>query len=474
MRNGLKLLAFAVVQSVLIAGCGGSYNTATPGPGPGAQTAQVSVTVTDAPPSGVTVFSFEVTITGATLNPGNVDLLAGKSPQRIEVKKLETENAFLSTANIKAGNYTSLNLTFSNPELTFRNETGATLAGCAPGGVCEIKPTGILTSTVNGLYYTTSGTQSGISIDLNLASLITTSLGVDFGSAASITASQQAKNSEGQLGDLEDLNGIVASPSASQFMLQTADLGTIAVAIDTNTQFDGFDNCTQANVTCVLSGQAVEVDLMLLASGTLVAKKIELQDDMQGAADDELDGIVSKIDGPNQFEMVVVDELRSVANVSVGDPVTVMLSATGGGAAFQVDGNGLAVPPSLQQVFESQVDSSQLAPGQTVQVRKRGVTGGPSPAAITVTTDRVRLRATSLTATISGAPTGGNFNIGSLPTLFTTDGINLIQVQTSSNTNFDNVNGASGLADGTSVSVRGLLFKNASNPVIIADKVRKR
>ena len=111
---------------------------------------------------------------------------------------------------------------------------------------------------------------------------------------------------------------------------------------------------------------------------------------------------------------------------------------------------------------------------QTVQVRKVSLAGGPSPAVITVTTNRVRLRDTRLTALVSGAPTGNNFNIGTLPGLFTANGIGTIQVQTSSNTSFDSVAGVSGLADGNTVSVRGLLFKNAPAPVIVADKVRKR
>jgi hypothetical protein len=98
---------------------------------PGAQSAQVTLSMTDAPPAGVTVITFEVSVTSATLYPGNVDLLAGKGPVRIEVKKLETESAFLSTASITPASFTQLNLTFANPELTFMNNTGANLAGCA-------------------------------------------------------------------------------------------------------------------------------------------------------------------------------------------------------------------------------------------------------------------------------------------------------------------------------------------------------
>ncbi|HVS88306.1 MAG TPA: hypothetical protein VHF01_08790, partial [Candidatus Acidoferrum sp.] len=47
--------------------------TVTQSPSPGATA--VSVTMTDTPPAGATLLAFEVNVTGATLNPGSVDLL---------------------------------------------------------------------------------------------------------------------------------------------------------------------------------------------------------------------------------------------------------------------------------------------------------------------------------------------------------------------------------------------------------------
>ncbi len=468
MRKSLLFflsIAFAVAAAV---GCGGSTSVAPPPP---AQAAQMSVSVTDAPPAGVTVLSFEVTVSGASLSPGNVDLLAGKTPPRIEVKKLETESAFLSTLSIPAGSYTSLNLTFANPELTFLNNTGAALAGCANGAICEIKPSGTLTATVNGTFDVTSGTQSGLLVDLNVASLISGSLGVDFSAAGAVTATQQTKQAKGELEDLDDVDGILKSPANNQFTLQTADMGTITVTTDANTEFGDFEGCTAANFSCLVDGQSVEADLMLLSAGSFLAKKVELHDSVAEAADDELDGVVSKIDSATQFEVVVLDELRNITNVSVGNPVTVTLQAS---PSFQVDANGLQVPSNLANAFTAAGDTSQLLPGQTVQVRVRSTSGGPTPAPITVATDRVRLRMTRFTATVSGSVSGSNFNVGGLPGIFTANGVTLIQVQTSSSTNFENVSGASGLADGNTVSLRGLLFVSAPNPVLIADKVRKR
>jgi len=469
MRKSFLLLAVTFFTVACITGCGGSYTAPPPS---GAQAAQMSVSITDTPPAGVTVLSFEVTVTGASLSPGGVDLLAGKTPPRLEVKNLETESAFLSTLSIPAGTYTGLALTFANPELTFLNNTGTALAGCAVGAVCEIKPTGTLSSTVNGNFVVTAGMQSGILIDLNLVSLLSGTLGVDFSASGAVSATQQTKQAEGELEDLEDVNGILKSPANNQFTLQTTDMGNITVSVDTSTEFSDFESCTAANFSCLVDGQSVEVDLALMGAGTFLAKKVELHDNVAEAADDELDGVVSKVDSATQFELVVLDELRNVTNVSVGNPVIVTLQSSG--ATFEVDANGLTVPSNLQQAFTASGDTSQLIPGQVVQVRVRSTSGGPAPAAIMVTTDRVRLRMTQFTATVSGSVAGNNFSVGALSGIFTSAGVTSIQVQTSSSTNFENVSGASGLADGNIVSSRGLLFASAPSPVLIADKVRKR
>src|SRR5229473_2520206 len=143
-RSVLAVCGLLFVCVLVVYSCGGSMSNPLQQGSPA-----LSVTVTDTPPTGVSVLSFEVSVTGATLNPGSVDLLAGRGPVRIEVEELETESAFLNTAGVNPGTYTSLNLTFANPELTFKNGTAAMVAGCAPGAVCEIKPTGTLSSTVN-------------------------------------------------------------------------------------------------------------------------------------------------------------------------------------------------------------------------------------------------------------------------------------------------------------------------------------
>ncbi len=442
--------------------------TVTSAPAPGASA--VSVTITDTPPAGVTLLSFEVAVTGATLNPGNVDLLGGKGPIRIEVKQLETESAFLSTATVAPGTFASLTLTFANPELTFKNDTGATLAGCAVEAVCEIKPTGPLTSTVNfpgsGIVVM-ANSPTGIQVDVNPGTILNATLGVDFSLAGAVSAQQLAMKPSGELGDLNDFKGAVQNVDATnkKFTLHTAN-GDFPITTDSNTEID-FQACAANNFTCLQNNQFVEVDVELMAGGVFLATKIAFEDDTEG---DELEGIVFKIDDAAHFEMVVVDELKSVNNVSIGNPTVVTLS----NPEFRVKDDGLHVPSALQGDFEGATDTSQLLPGQTVQIRLTSPANPGPPVAVTA--DRVRLRMTQFTASVkAGSVVPPNFSVDTLPALFITVGISDSHVQTSSETDFEGVSGVSALADGNAVSLRGLLFKNgALPPELIAKKIRKR
>jgi hypothetical protein len=422
--------------------------------------------LTDTPPPGVTVISFEVTITGAVLQPGNVSLVT--TPIEVEVKRLEVEAAFLNTINVPAGTYTSITLTLSNPELTFKNDTGATLAGCANGAVCELQPNVSGTFTFSGAPFPLTimaNSPIGLLIDANLNNIIQGNLSLDFGGANAFTVTQLAPVAgTGQLEEIE-LEGVVANKDATnnQFTLQTF-RGNLTVQVNANTEFEDFEDigCNAANFTCVQNGQVVEVELRLMPGGMLIAHEVEFEDN---AVNDELEGVVFSIDGPTQFRMVIIGQRRSVSGLDLGLPVTVTLAP---GTQFRVDDNGLTVPATQRTLFEGSVDTSQLMPGQTLQIRRLSSSSGTN-----INTDRVRLRGTRFTATVASVA-APNFVVNNLPSLFTSAGVTQIQVQTSSETDFDNVQGVSSLAAGNIVSLRGLLFKNIPDPILVAKKVRRR
>lgn len=469
---------------VLVAnGCGGNaYNMPTSTPADNLpQTSAVTLTVTDAPPAGVTVLSFEVTINSAVLNPGNVQLVT--NPQRIEVKQLETDSAFLSTMNAPAGTYQSITVNVTNPELTVMNNSGAAIGNCANNSVCHLEPAAAGNVTFSASPFPVvlvGGSPTGFQVDLNVANLLSNTLSVDFNASGAISVAQlplAGQPNDDRLADVDDLLGTAENLDAadSQFTLRTMS-GDFQIQANGNTQFE-IEGCAADNFSCIQTGQVVEVDSEVMNGGMFIARKIEAEgseagdkggDNNQG--ENEVEGIVFKIDDATHFEIVVLGELNATSNVALGNPVVVTLSSP----QFQVDANGLNVPSALQGAFEQATDTSQLMPGQEVQIRSTSG-GNTMGSPITITTNRVRLRETQFTATISGAPVPPNFTVGNLPGLFTSMGVTSILVQTSSQTNFQGGTGLGSLADQNQVSLRGLLFANGANPpTLIVDKVRKR
>jgi Domain of unknown function (DUF5666) len=469
--SGRKLAWLILIAMVFaFSGCGGySSSSTTTYPPLMGQSAMVTVTITDTPPAGVTVLSFELTVNGATLNPGNVPLVY--TPAKIEVRQLETESAFLSTFGVPTGTYQSVTFNFTNPELTILNQSGAAIGSCANNSVCELKPAVAGNVTFSGAPFPvalTTATPAGFQVDVNVANLITNTLTVDFNASGVLTVAQLPLpgHPADHLDDLDDLIGSVLNldTANSKFTLHTA-TADLAIQANSNTQFE-FESCAANNFSCLQNGLVVKVDTEVMAGGAFLAHKIEFEDD---AADDELEGVVFKIDDATHIELAVLGELRSVSNVNIGDPIVVTLS----NPTFEVKNDGLNVPSSLQGAFQSATDTSQLLPGQVVEIRATSPASTGPP--ITVTTDRVRLRMSQFTATVMGAPAPPSFTLGNLPALFTNAGISSIGVQTSSATQFESVTGVSALADQNIVSVRGLLFNNGANPPqLIADKVRKR
>ncbi len=484
-------------------GCGGTASNmmTTAPPVSSSETSAVTLTVTDAPPAGVTVLSFEVTVNGAVLNPGNVQLIT--NPQRIEVKQLETDSAFLSTMNVPAGTYQSITISVTNPELTVMNNSGAAIGNCANNSVCHLEPAAAGNVTFSSSPFPvvlSGGSPTGFQVDLNVANLLSGTLGVDFNASGAINVAQLPlagqPNNNNELDDVDDLLGTAENLDAadSQFTLHTMS-GDFQIQTNANTQFE-LEGCAADNFSCIQTGEVVEVDSEVMSGGAFIARKIEAENgdddknDDNNQAENEVEGIIFKVDDATHFELVVLGELSASNNVALGNPVVVTLA----NPQFQVDANGLNVPSTLQGAFEQATDTWQLMPGQVVQIRSANG-GNPTGSPITMTTNRVRLRETQFTATVSGAPVPPDFTVSNLPGLFTSMGVTSIVVQTSSQTNFqgNNGQGSSGkgssgqggggqggaglgsLTDQSQVSLRGLLFVNGANPpTMIVDKVRQR
>lgn len=466
-RSALLVVLVSLLALVTWSCSGGGSNN--PPPPPGQNTAPVSLTIGDAPPAGVTVLSFEVTVTQARLQPGNVNVLP--VPLEIEVKGLEVQPAILNTVNVATGTYTSLDVTVANPEMTFRvdalpapNVACNRGASAAVGDICEIELNTMATVSLAlnpQLTISTNGS-SALFIDANLNNLILNTLAIDLNAAGGLTVTQ-LQATQGVFEELEDVIGRITAvrASASEFDMQTSAGQTLTVRTDTTTEFDDFDDigCLTANFACLAVNQVVEVDLELRTGGVLVAEEVEALDNEINQ--EEVEGTVVAVPGvTSTFEMVLIDESINAAALEIGNRVAVNLQA---GARFRIDDDDLTVNTGD---FDTVGD---MTPGQVVEVQR---VAGPTGTPPTIDADEIKLKDTRFTATVQSVSTANNsFVLSGVPGIL---GVATLEIRVQQETEFDNVSGLSGLANGNTVSVRGLLFKGAGTPFLIAKRVRRR
>jgi len=474
-RNPLNYTIVLLLSCVALASCG---RITLVGGTPPPDTAPVVLTMTDTPPTTVSILSAEVTLTGATLSPGNVSLLT--TPTTLELTRLQTDVAYLSKTNVKAGNYTSLALTFANPSLTIENDTTSAIVSggttCNVGAICTISPTTTanLSTTITLPAFTIStGVGAGLLVDVNLENLLSSTLGADFKAGTTVSGFTPAGNGAPLVG-AEDVVGQVASIDtvhntfsfAVQSSLPAPSLPPLTV--DSTSKFFDFPagTCTTPSILCLIDGQIVSVDISIRADGTPVARNVVFEDTNSNKT--EIEGIITSTNvGSQQFTIVSLAESAQFGTAGaliVGEPATVSYTLS---TTFDVD---------FTHADNLQVDTtcclfrapSDLSVGQQVQVRSIINTPGTS-----IPADRVRLRSSRVTATV--APQPPDLVLSNLPSIFSGHGVTQIQAHTFTPgtifSDHNNLTNISLIPPSSLVSVRGPLFNVSGARTMVATKV---
>jgi hypothetical protein len=420
----------------------------------------VVLAMTDTPPSNVSVLSAEVTLTGATLNPGNVSLFSGS--KLIELTRLQTDTAYLATAaNISAGSYTSLSLTFANPLLTIENDTTAAIVSgtttCAIGSVCTIAPTttaNLATTITLSSFSIAANSTAGLLVDVNLDNLLSATMGEDFKAGTTVSSFTPGGTGAPLVG-AEDVVGQITALDTTHntFSIQNV-TGTYSLAVDNSSTFFQFpsSDCSTSGIACLRTNQIVSVDISIGSTGATVARNVIYED--ADSSDTEVEGFITSTNaGAQQFNIVTLDISAAGTGLSIGGLATVHYAVTPQ-TPFGVDfvhADNVAVSTS-GFLFAAPTD---LSVGQEVSIRRNSSSSGSS-----ITADRVLLRSSRITATVQtiGAP---NIYLYNPPSIFSGNAITQIQVLTSTPTiysengvpkNFTEV-----FVSGV-VSVRGPLF----------------
>jgi hypothetical protein len=455
-----------------LASCGGNNQLGSQPQNGG--NSSVVLAITDTPPSLVTILSAQVTLTGATLAPGNVSLFSGSTT--VELTRLQTDIAYIATAaNIPAGNYTSVTLTFANPSLTIENDSASTIAGCAVGSICPVVPTATSLSTTVPLtsFSIASSSTAGLLIDINMENLLSASLGEDFSAGTTVTPFTPGGIGAPPVG-AEDVVGHVGNINATSktFTLTNA-TATYSLKVDNTSTFFQFPitgTCPAPGFACLQDNQILSVDIGIKSDGSILARNLLFED--ADSSDVEVEGIVTSTNAASQqFNMVVLTISSSGTGLVIGGQATVQYS-TSLPTPFDIDFQHIDnLQLSTSSFSSSFTGPADLVAGQQVSVRRN------SSSTSTLVADRVRLRSSRITATVQsvGAP---NIILGNLPSLFFGHGgVTLIQAQTSITppTIYFEVGGSISSSTnllGELVSVRGPLFNTGgTNRTLLATKV---
>lgn len=453
MRSSIRLVIAALFGTLILlfSGCGGGTSSTTTTAQAGS--AKLSVNMGDAPVDRVV--DFEITVTSIVLtntSGGTVSVLS--SPTEIELSHLAGTVEPLSLTSVPPGTYTKATIMVSNPEVEFVNDAGQ---------VVEAAVT--LTSNTAMVNFSPSltigSTPMALNFDFDLAASLTLNTANNTATLTptftATTAAVAAENEQGdENGELEDITGSVTNVSPPNFTIsvqQTAQ--SLTFTTNSNTEFEGV-----ANVSALTIGMIVEVDGVTQPDGSLLAKKVEVEEN-QGM---ELEGLVTSVTGMpvTQFQIVLRDEESSSNNMpTLGSMVTVNVtnSTNFRFESDDVDLSNLSFTPTF--------DANTLGKAQEVEVDT--TTSGTSPA----TADKVKLKIQALSGTVSASSSSGGQTTFTL-TVASDSAFALLTGQTTLTVVKQpgtELQGISSIFDGEAVRARGLLFFNGTTYTLVAKKV---
>ncbi|MFP5228147.1 MAG: DUF4382 domain-containing protein [Acidobacteriota bacterium] len=507
MRKTFSLATVPVATlALLLTGCGNTSNpsTTTPTPTP-ANSVPVSLTMTDDPPQGVDVLFFQVSLTDATLTPATgssvtspVSLLSNNTPIQIDVTQLQALSAFLSTASVPAGTYSSLSLTFANPQLVIFNQSDASLGStCKVGTVCQLTPAiASATQSFSSSPFpvtVSSGSPLGLLIDFHLNKVVQQDLSVDLSVANGVSVKPLPSMPEHP--EFGSVTGQVQTVTAAQnqFTMTTKWGHTFTVNTTTNTTFSNFpaSACSAAGIACVAQGQILRVHVTDVASGGILdADRVSY---LQASGTQSVEGTILGVQAPSTasgtytVKMILHGNHEHDDSMPMGGLATVTIDNA---ATWAIDNNGFTIPSGL-----SFTSPANLTIGQNVQVAveagtltstKGGAAGGMwgPPAGVTFTTNAVQLEPTQLTAMITALDSANQsfslgLNFSFIPWVASNVTATLFNVETTSQTTYSgfSTNSFSSLATNNFVSVNGFVFPAATSgnpPQLVAQKIVAR
>ena len=474
MKFVFTVLTVCVLMGLGFSGCSAG-NQSTPAATSSTSTSSgtVNLVVQDTPPTGITVLSFQLQIASATLQPGSVSLI--KHPVTVDLAQLVTDTSFLASQVVDSGTYTSLTLTYANPQITLMNSSNAPLvtpAGtCAAGQVCTFSPrvnnasvtisSGVFPITV------TASSSTGLNLDLSIPDLLQSDLSLTFASGQSVNLSllSTLASLTDQQSQMDAVLATIQSINGQQATIQTALGNSFTIGLNSATAYNYPSAvCPAASASCLATGQIVDLNLSLLGDGSLVAQSVTYADATGGAA---ARGTVltTPASGANSFQILLHQVIPGATSAANGSQVTITPTS---GTLFAVPFTGYPVVSGA-----SFAGTSDLVAGQEVLLQL-----GTGSSSTNYNSARVYLEPSQTIGTVASVNSGADsFILNGLTGLWTASKptVNQITCQSGAQTTYENLSSASlaGLSPGTAIRVKGLVF-HSGGPTLSTVIVRGR
>ncbi len=445
---GVLVLASAL-SAALLAGCSGATPSSVVSPM--VQATNVPVLLTDSP--STQLLSFELTVSSITLtNTAGKTVTVLSHPARIEATHLNGVSEPLLTLALPQDTYTSAVIGYSNPDVTYLNPSNV---------ATEYSNTNSGSATVT---FASPITVSTAAMSLSVELLLSQSVSIS-GNTVTVTpafnvtsvpvAAQPTNEANGKI---EGVKGAISALNinANSMTVLTTDGASLAVAVNSSTQYDGISGISALGV-----GMLVEMDLATQSDGSLLATRIHVED---ASTHDEIEGPVVKIAGnpANSLQIVLRQELGSDLSTSnLGTVYTVALTSNTDFNMSNRFGEDRTFP------FNAVFNASTIFAGQNVTAVVPNVSGAAATATM------VTLQQQPVSGTVSAIASSGGYSIYTITLapsdfLATLTGLTTVNVYTSSNTQMVN---STPIAVGSTARFQGLLFNSGGMLSMISGQV---
>jgi len=455
--------AALIMSFLLLLGCGGGTSSSQ-NPNPQPNTTALQVNLGDAPSDRLVAVS--MTIGSMTLTNGSggtVTVVSSSTP--VEMMHLMGTVEPISLMNVPQGTYSGATVNISSATVLYMDPTTMQLV--------QKSVPGAMAANVNFSPRLTLGASPMVlNLDMNMASSVSIDNSGNVTMTPTMTASMNpccTGNSQGpQNGGMEHMTGTVMSFSGSSFtmsMMQSSQ--NISVTTGSGTQFEGM-----GGMGGMSNGMIVMVDAKMQSDGTFMAQKVESMMAMSGGS--MADGLVTSLTGSpvTQLTLGTMDGTGSgMMGSELAGTLTVNVSPT---AVFNIDSDNVDMS---NLPFTPTFDGTTVFKGQRVEaVSSTGMMSGGGMGGMmgggTINASEIDLEQQGLSGNVSGytgaAPATFTLTLPADSAFTTMTGSTTVTVFQQAGTELW---GMTGISNGSTVHVRGLLFFDAGTYKFVAGRI---